>query len=101
MKLCSVQFAIECAFGRLKDQFGILRQPVDINLSDLPQVVYACFVLHNYCEASNDAVNEETVCSAIVYDWQFRPPRITSSRTTANETEGKRVRCILTNYFDP
>ena len=97
LKLCSARFAIECAFGRLKAQFGILRWPVDINISDLPQVVYACFVLHNYCEANNDVDNEETVRSAIAYD----RPKITSSRTTGNETEGKRVRRVLTNYFDP
>ena len=50
-KLCSARFVIECAFGRLKTHFGILRRPVDININDLPQVIYACFVLHNFCEA--------------------------------------------------
>ena len=100
LKLCSAWFVIECAFGRLKARFGILRHPVDININDLPQVIYACFVLHNFCKANNDAVNEETVRSAITYDRQFQPPRSTS-RTMANETEGKRVRRVLTKYFDP
>ena len=48
LKLCSAQFVIQCPFGRIKAQFGILRHPVDINLSDLPQVIYAGFVLHNF-----------------------------------------------------
>ena len=101
LKLCSARFVIECAFGWLKARFGILRRPIDINLSDLPPVIYACFVLHNFCEANNDTINEETVCSAITYDQQFQPPRTTTSRTMANETEGKRVRRVLTKYFDP
>ena len=53
-QLCGARMVIECAFGRLfKGRFGALRRPMDINLSDLPHVIYACFVLHNFCEMNH------------------------------------------------
>ena len=52
-KLCSARNVIECSFGRLKARFGCLRRAMDINLGDLPNVIYACFVLHNYCEMND------------------------------------------------
>ena len=61
-------FFIKCSFGRLKARFGILRRAVDINLDDAPQVIYACFVLHSFCELNNDLINDEAVRSAIAYD---------------------------------
>ena len=100
LMLCSARFVIECAFGRLKARFGILRRPININLYDMPHVIYACFVLHNFCEVNNDSVNEETVRSTITYERQFQPPA-SSNRMSANENEGKKVRRILTKYFDP
>lgn len=68
---------------------------MDINIDDLPFVVYACFVLHNYCEMNGESVNEEKVQSAIAYERDFQ------SVTTSRETEGKKVRRTLTKYFDP
>lgn len=100
LKLCSARFVIECAFGRLKARFGILRRPMDINIFDLPNVIYACFVLHNFCETNNDAISEEMTQSAIAYDQQFQP-NARSGVAPSNETEGKKVRRILTKYFDP
>ena len=57
LKLC--RFVIECAFARLKARFGILRRPMDINLCDLPNVIYACFVLHNFCEVNDDTIRHK------------------------------------------
>ena len=59
--LCSARNIIECAFGRLKARFGSLKRAMDINLDELPSVIYACFVLHNFCELNNESINEETV----------------------------------------
>lgn len=55
-KLSSARMVIECAFGRLKARFGCLKRDMDINLNDLPDVINACFILHNYCEMHNDQV---------------------------------------------
>ena len=52
----------------LKARFGILKWPMDINIVDLPNVIYACFFLHNFCEFNSDSMSEETVQSAISYD---------------------------------
>ena len=48
-KLCSAHNVIECAFGRLKTRFAALKRAMDINIDDLPCVINACFVLHNFC----------------------------------------------------
>ena len=101
-RLCSARNVIECAFGRLKARFSALKRAMDINMDDLPFVIYACFVLHNFCETYGESVSEERVRMAISYDRDFQP-ETTHNRymTDCNEVEGKRVRRILTKYFDP
>ena len=102
MSLCGARMVIECAFGRLKAQFGILCRAMDINIRDLPYVIYACFVLHNFGEEHNEAIGEELISSALRYDTEFRPSTVSNNyRNDCNETEGKRVRSELTRYLDP
>ena len=103
LNLCSARNVIECSFGRLKARFGALRRAMDIKLDDLPYVIYACFVLHNYCEVNNETISEDRVRAAIDYDRNFQPSAVTGSgyRSDCNEAEGKRVRGVLTKYFDP
>ena len=48
--LRSARNPIECAFGRLKARWAVLTKKVDLKLEKVPILVYACFVLHNYCE---------------------------------------------------
>lgn len=75
---------------------------MDINLDDLPFVIYACFVLHNYCEMNREPVDEHKVSVAIQYDRDFQPPtQANNYRSDCNEPEGKRVRRVLTAFFDP
>ena len=95
-KLCSARFVIECTFGRLKARFGCFRCAMDININ-------AYFVLHNFCEVNNESVSEETVQTSMNYDRQFQTPALSSNRcgVNSNEAEGKKVRQILTKYFDP
>ena len=73
---------IECAFGRLKSRFGTRKSEIDINTHHLPtyinthqytihtsyHVIYACFVLHNFCEIENEKLSEESVHDAIQND---------------------------------
>ena len=91
---------IECAFGRLKARFAALRRPMDINLQDLTHVIYACFVLHNFCADSKETVAERTVMGTIQSDNEWKPPT-QCNYTECNEGEGKRVRRVLTQYLDP
>ena len=44
---------IECAFGRLKAPWRILLRPMDLRFEEIPDIVLACFVLHNFCEERN------------------------------------------------
>ena len=102
MTLCQSRMVIECAFGRLKARFGALKRPMDINLNELPYVVYACFVLHNFCEIHGERIGEDKVTASMDYDKNFQPVTSTNSfRTDCNEAEGKKIRRILTRYFDP
>ena len=32
--------------------FGCLRRDIDIN--DLPDIIHACFILHNFCEINKE-----------------------------------------------
>lgn len=105
LKLCQSRMVIKCSFGRLKARFRALKRAMDINLDDLPYVIhYACFVLHNFCEAKSESISEQEVSAAIAYNREFQPPTWPPSnnvRTTCNEVEGKRVRKVLTRYLDP
>ncbi len=50
-RLSSARMVVECAFGRLKARFGILRKPIDMCLPNTVYVIMSCFILHNFCEA--------------------------------------------------
>lgn len=101
LSLCKARMVIECSLGRLKARFAALRRAMDINLEDLPFVIYACFVLHNYCEAHKETVNEQSLHVALQYDSVFQPPSRATNVRADNETEGKRVRHVLTKYLTP
>ena len=55
-RLCAARNVIEYAFGRLKARFSAWRREMDINLDDLPTVIYACFILHNFCEINKESI---------------------------------------------
>lgn len=102
MTLCQSRMVIECSFGRLKARFGALKRAMDINLDELPYIIYACFVLHNFCELKNERIGEEKVTAAIDYDKHFQPAVAPNNFSTdCNEKEGKKIRRVLTKYLDP
>lgn len=84
MTLCQSRMVIECSFGRLKARFGALRRAMDINLDELPHVIYACFVLHNFCELNNEKLGEEKVATAI--DYMISISSLLWSQTITQET---------------
>nr|XP_058964054.1 putative nuclease HARBI1 [Pocillopora verrucosa] len=63
--LRSARNQIECAFGRLKARWSILTTKVGFKLEAIPTIIYACFVLHNYCEKHNMYVDQDLVDSQI------------------------------------
>ena len=40
-------------------------------MDDLTYVIYACFVLHNFCELNNESVCDDEVRRAVDYDREF------------------------------
>ena len=73
---------------------------MDINTDDLPLVIYACFVLNNYCEMNNESIHEELVRKSVSYDHDFQPPTAANCYSTdRNEAEGKRVRNVLALFL--
>ncbi|XP_060780364.1 putative nuclease HARBI1 [Neoarius graeffei] len=98
LTLCKARMVIECAFGCLKARFAALRRPMDINLDDLYYVIYACFVLHNYCELQKEPLPESSVTAATQYDQEFQPPAAVDK---THEAEGRRVRRVVTMFLDP
>lgn len=52
---------IECAFGRLKARWQILNRAINVKLEDVPTLVHACFVLHNFCELKACPIVGETI----------------------------------------
>ena len=98
-RLSAARIVIECAFGRLKGRFGALKREMDIKLTDLPYVIYACFVLHNYCEINNEILQNERIERAIQYERESQPPLI-HARNQACEATSKEIRNIFMQYFD-
>ena len=90
--MCSARNVIECSFGRLKACFGALKRAMDINIHDLPFVIYACFIFHNICELNHETIGEDQVQQAMQYDTMCQPPTASTTSTShCNEVEGKRV----------
>ena len=53
-------------------------------------------------EINHETIGEDQVQQAVHYDTMFQPPTVSSSSIShSNEAEGKRVRKVLTQYFDP
>ncbi|XP_057290960.1 putative nuclease HARBI1 [Hydractinia symbiolongicarpus] len=50
---------IECAFGRLKARWRILNRCLDVELDFAMNIIYSCFVLHNYCEINKVDVHPD------------------------------------------
>ena len=46
---------------------------MDINIDDLPMVIYAYFILNNYCEINKECVHDELVRSSVLYKRDFQP----------------------------
>lgn len=55
---CSgVRNMTESGFSCLKARWRILLRPIDIPVEKLLNIIYACFVLHNFCEEANGEVD--------------------------------------------
>ena len=97
-KLSSARMTIECAFGRLKARFGALRREMDICQRDLPNVIYSCFILHNYCELKKEKLSDEAIQTAIHYDQEFQPRPMNCN--SKGEVVAKRIRNVFKEFLN-
>ncbi|XP_065662897.1 putative nuclease HARBI1 [Hydra vulgaris] len=92
---------IECAFGRLKARWAILTRKIDFKLELVPIIVYATFVLHNFCEkhktlVDSDSVNNQVQLIKFNEETYINQPNPGYSNKTA---EGELTRTLLTSYI--
>ena len=99
--LRSARNPVECAFGRLKARWAILTRKVDLKLETIPTVIYACFVLHNICEANKSYVDDELVNiqTDLMKQNENEHKNTPDPIYSVNEAEGAVVRRTLTNYI--
>ena len=50
---------VQHGYGRLKGRWRCLLKQLDVDVSDVPEVVTACCVLHNICEVHGEKFSEE------------------------------------------
>ena len=60
-KLRTTRNQIECAFGRLKSRWKILNRAADVDINFAVKLVYACFILHNFCECNRAEIQYDVV----------------------------------------
>lgn len=61
MGCCALLVTKQCAFGRLEARWSILTRKIDFNTEMVPIVIYACNVLHKFCESRGCSLDEEAV----------------------------------------
>ena len=100
--LRSARNPIECAVGRLKARWSFLTSTVDLKLDFVPIAVYACFVLHNYCELNNCTIDqhlvEQQISKHIHDERQYKG--LTDQIYSGNTDEGKAVREAIRKYME-
>ena len=100
-KLSSARMVIECAVRPMRGRFGCLRREMDINIEDFPYIMYACFLLNNFCELRKELVHQNLVEAAEKYDSEFQSANKSSGyQTSSNESTGKIFRRIFVKYFE-
>ena len=73
---------------------------MDINLKELRAVIHSCFILHNFCEIRQKAVNQNDVLVARNYDVEFQPEIDAGYEINSNEAGGKRIKNIFVKCFE-
>ena len=100
-RLRSARNQIECAFGRLKARWRILNRALDVDVDFAPTLIYACFVLHNYCEMANVEIHHDDVQSFMTIEKQTQccahHERI-DKLYSYSSAQGRKVRDALKEY---
>ena len=76
-----------------------MNRRLDIGLKDTPNIIYACFVLHNICDLNSMSVDAEDVERQIARDRAAQPETQPDRLYNFNAAEGVHVRNIITRVF--
>ena len=100
--LRSARNPVECAFGRLKARWSFLTKKVDLSLESVRTVIYACFVLHNYCELNKCVIDAELVKIHIGKHRKEKENEnyLPNPVLSGNLDEGEVVRYVLRCYIE-
>ena len=88
---------IECAFGRLKARWRILLRPMDITVEKLRNIIYACFVLHNFWEEVKGEIDANFVEK--IEQEERRAKLSVDKLNSYTSLAGRKVREAITSYF--
>ena len=99
--LCAARNPIECAYGRLKARWSTLTRKVDLKLESVPIVVFACFVLHNYCERNNSYIDESQIRAQLEIGKENENKNQSNPDPffSCDAGEGEVIRNILVDYI--
>ena len=96
--LRSARNPIECAFGRLKARQQILNKRIDLGLVSVPNLVYACFVLHKFCGKHGVSLEDEAVARQLA-NARMQPDMTPDRLYSFNTAEGTNTRNTITMYY--
>ena len=94
-KLSFARMVIKCEFGRPKGRFGCLRKKMDIDIEDLPYVIHACVLLHNFCELHKKPAHQNLVEATKKYDIELKTNKSLDIKQVMMKVQEKK----LEEYF--
>ena len=100
--LRSARNQMKCAFGHLKARWRMLNRPLDIKLEDVPDMIYSCFVLHNFCERNCVDISQEQLQQIMMEEKQNQccEHHQNGDKTySCNSFQGIKIRNAITAYF--
>ena len=92
-RLSKARVVVEHTYGRLKGRWRCLLKRLDIDVGDVSQVVTACCVLHNICEAKGELFNDDWTEGVDVDD------TVSSSSPAQPCSDSIAIRDAFTQYF--
>ena len=93
-RLSRARVVVEDAYGRLKGRWRCLSKRNDTDISDLPNLIAACCVLHNLCEIHGERFNEEWL-----QDVDTHTVNTVDNHINASHGSAENIRKALTAYF--
>ena len=96
-RLSRARVVVEDAYGRLKGRWRCLSKRNDTEISDLPELIAACCVLHNLCEIHGERFNEDWLQDLDTSN--INQGCTMDSDSNGSHKNGEDIRKALTTYF--